>query len=159
MPRKKKETAAEEPSAKEQDETEEPEKKTGKGKRGPAKKYTPEALRAKIDEFLADCDKKGVPPLLPRMLLYLNIGRSAMYNWCDKDTEEGRAYLAAFEYAQLHRESYLLERMVSDNKLAQGCLNALKQAENGGYVDRPQDSGEVKITINVAGCGGEAAAK
>ena len=63
------------------------------------------------------------------------------------------------EYAQLHREAYLLERMVSDNKLAQGSLNALKQPENGGYVDRPVDNGESKVTINLIGVGGAAAAK
>ena len=52
-----------------------------------------------------------------------------------------------------------VERMVSDNKLAQGCLNALKQPENGGYVDRPVDSGEQKVTLVIGGVGGEAAAK
>lgn len=50
--------------------------------------------------------------------------------------------------------------MTSDNKAAQGCLNALKQPSNGGYIDRPSnDSGEKKLTINLVGVGGESAFK
>lgn len=127
------------------------EAKTNAGKR----KYTPEQLRAKVDEFFSVCEENGTPPLLPRMLLYLKISRSTVANW----TRESAEYAEVFEYAQLHREAFLLERMVSDNKLAQGCLNALKQAENGGYVDRPPDSGESKVTINLVGVGGTSAAK
>lgn len=128
-------------------------------KTGPAVRYTPEELHAKIDEFLQDCEANKRPPLLPQMLLYLGISKSTMKRWCSKEMENSDAYNEAFEYAQLHREGYLLERMVSDNKLAQGCLNALKQPENGGYVDRPADTGEQKVTLVIAGVGGEAAAK
>jgi len=128
-------------------------------KTGPGKKYTPETLKAKIDEFLEKCKKDGTPPLLPQMLLYLGLGRSTVYAWCSDKCDEHLAYQEVFEYAQLNRESYLLGRMVSDNKLAQGCLNALKQVENGGYVDRPVDTGENKVTINLIGVGGAEAAK
>lgn len=125
-------------------------------KTGPKKMYTPEELQAKVDEFFDKCEKNGDPPLLPQMLLYLGIrSRSTVDSWCKSDP----AYQEVFDYAKLHREGYLLGRMVSDNKLAQGCLNALKQAENGGYVDRPVDSGENKVTINLVGVGGAAAAK
>lgn len=123
-----------------------------------ALRYTPEELREKIEAFLRECEAEKRPPLLPQMLLYLGIGRTTMNRWC-KEAERKAEYAEAFEYAQLHRESYLLERMVSDNKLAQGCLNALKQPENGGYVDRPADSGEQKVTLVIAGVGGEAAAR
>ena len=128
-------------------------------KTGPKKKYSPEELRAKIDEFLEKCKADGTPPLLPQMLLYLGIGRSTVYAWCGDKCDEHLEYQEVFEYAQLNREGYLLGRMVSDNKLAQGCLNALKQAENGGYVDRPVDTGENKVTINLIGVGGAEAAK
>lgn len=127
-------------------------------KTGPRVKYTPDELRAKIEEFLSDCEASGKPPLLPQMLLYLGISRSTMESW-KKDREDSKQYREVFEFAQLNREGYLLARMVSDNKLAQGCLNALKQAENGGYVDRPVDTGENKVTINLVGVGGASAAK
>lgn len=126
------------------------------GKTGPKKMYTPEELQAKVDEFFDKCERDGTPPLLPQMLLYLGIrSRNTVINWCKDDP----AYQEVFDYAQLHREGYLLGRMVSDNKLAQGCLNALKQVENGGYLDRPADSGESKVTINLVGVGGTDAAK
>lgn len=126
------------------------------GKTGPKKMYTPEELQAKVDEFFDKCERDCTPPLLPQMLLYLGIrSRNTVINWCKDDP----AYQEVFDYAQLHREGYLLGRMVSDNKLAQGCLNALKQAENGGYLDRPADSGESKVTINLVGVGGADAAK
>lgn len=126
------------------------------GKTGPKKMYTPEELQKKVDEFLDECKRDGKPPLLPQMLLYLGIkSKTTVANWCKSDP----AYQEVFDYAQLNREGYLLERMVSDNKLAQGCLNALKQMENGGYVDRPVDSGESKVTINLVGVGGVDAAK
>lgn len=129
---------------------------TAWGKTGPKKMYTPEELQAKVDEFFDKCERDGTPPLLPQMLLYLGIrSRNTVINWCKDDP----AYQEVFDYAQLHREGYLLGRMVSDNKLAQGCLNALKQVENGGYLDRPADSGESKVTINLVGVGGTDAAK
>jgi len=129
---------------------------TAWGKTGPKKMYTPEELQAKVDEFFDKCERDGTPPLLPQMLLYLGIrSRNTVINWCKDDP----AYQEVFDYAQLHREGYLLGRMVSDNKLAQGCLNALKQVENGGYLDRPADSGESKVTINLVGVGGADAAK
>jgi hypothetical protein len=43
--------------------------------------------------------------------------------------------------------------MTKSNKLAQGCLNALKQEANGGYTDKPVDNGERKLVIELKGIG------
>ena len=56
------------------------------------------------------------------------------------------------------RESWLARKMTSDNKRAIGCLNALKQPDNGGYIDKAVDTGERTLTINVAGIKGGAKA-
>ena len=61
--------------------------------------------------------------------------------------------------AAARRESWLIRKMTSDNKAVQGCLNALKQPQNGGYTDRPREGGEIRLTINLAGVGGEEAFK
>jgi len=58
-----------------------------------------------------------------------------------------------FDWAKLRRESFLVRTMSRDNKRAQGCYNALKQSQNGGYVDKPVDTGERKIIIDLAGVG------
>jgi hypothetical protein len=73
--------------------------------------------------------------------------------------KQGDEWVEIFEFAKLHREAYLLANMVTDNKKAQGCLNALKQPENGGYVDRFQNHEQGKVTVDVANVGGIAAAK
>ena len=44
--------------------------------------------------------------------------------------------------------------MTSDNKRAQGCMNALKQKDNGGYVDKPVETGARTLTVNVVGIPG-----
>ena len=61
-------------------------------KTGPAVRYTPEELHAKIDEFLQDCEANKRPPLLPQMLLYLGISKSTMKRWCSKEMENSDAY-------------------------------------------------------------------
>ena len=68
--------------------------------------------------------------------------------------EHYQEYRDIFEDAKLERESWLVTHMVKDNKLAQGCLNALKQPANGGYIDRPLDTGKVEVTLKVEGIGG-----
>lgn len=80
-----------------------------------------------------------------------------MLKWYCSETENPehfQEYRDIFDDAKLERESWLVTHMVKDNKLAQGCLNALKQPANGGYIDRPLDSGKVELTIKVAGIGG-----
>ena len=133
-----------------------------KKKRGAKPLYTPAELAEKVDEFLTMCEENEKPPLFPDLLLYLKISRTTYNRYMGRSSDSPanwEEYAEPLERAQLVRESYLLKRMVSDNKLAQGCLNALKQPENGGYTDRPVDSGEMKLTINLLGVGGEAAAK
>jgi hypothetical protein len=51
--------------------------------------------------------------------------------------------------------------MVTEPKAANGCMSALKQPANGGYIDKPiADSGEKTLTINLVGiAGGEKAFK
>jgi hypothetical protein len=145
MPRKKKE---EQPAA-------EPVKEIEPTKAELCSKYTtPDELRAKVEEFLDKYrDTPGI--LLPNMLLYLGISRAQ----AEALRKQGDEWVEIFEFAKLHREAYLLANMVTDNKKAQGCLNALKQPENGGYVDRFQNHEQGKVTVDVANVGGIAAAK
>ena len=58
--------------------------------------------------------------------------------------------------AKLRRESWLVQRMTGEPKLAQGCLNALKQAKNGGYTDRPVDDGQKTLVVKLEGVGADA---
>lgn len=131
------------------------------GKRGPKRLYeTAEELKLAVDEYFLKCEEEAVFPDYAGMRLHLGISESTITKYQNGDTEFNKACREIFERAQDKRESWLVRKMTSDNKAAQGCLNALKQAKNGGYIDRPQnEGGEMKITINVAGVGGEKAFK
>ena len=148
----KKETAKEEKK----------EKKTG-AKRGPKKTYeNPEDLRAAVDNYFADCEERGIFPDYAGMKLFIGIvSDTTIERYQTGDDAFGEACREIFSEAAAKRESWLVRKMTSDNKAAQGCLNALKQPRNGGYIDRPQNDGggEMKLTINVAGVGGESAFK
>ena len=94
------------------------------------------------------------------MRLELGVTAQTRDKYCKDENADGKEFREILSWAKDKRESYLVRKMTSDNKAAQGCLNALKQPSNGGYIDRPADSGgERKLTINLVGVGGESAFK
>ena len=138
------------------------------GARGPKPKYAdPADLRKAVDKYMAECRALGEFPDLAGMRLALDISASTLAKYCktDKDsTPEEIARAAQFQdvldYAKDCRESWLARKMTSDNKAAQGCMNALKQPCNGGYIDRPaQDSQNTSVEIRVVGVGRTSAFK
>lgn len=132
------------------------------GKRGPKKRYTtPEQLAIGIEEFFAQREKVNQFPDLPGMRIHLGISQEDLEKMCNGNTPEARKCRALLEAAKDKRTSWLVRRMVAEPKTAQGCQNALKQPENGGYIDRPvADSGDKTLTINLIGIpGGENAFK
>ena len=46
--------------------------------------------------------------------------------------------------------------MTADNKRTQGCMNALKQKENGGYGEKAEETGERVLNIRLNGMSWEA---
>ncbi len=99
-------------------------------------------LQKAVDKYFSETEGKGVFPDFAGMLVFLGIKKDTVKNYC-KDDE----YRDIFDEARLKRESYLVRVMSSDNKRAQGCFNALKQEENGGYTDKPVDNTERKLVI------------
>ena len=100
------------------------------------------------------------------MLQYLGISKRTYYRYLDDESkdeslsdEDRHAYRKIFEAAQLRREDFLEKRMVTDPRAANGCMNSLKQPQNGGFKDRFEGEIDAKITVNVVGVGGENAFK
>ena len=137
--------------------------------RGRSRTYSkPEDLRAEILRYFEECQKARILPDYPGMVIFLKFRSKAALedlanpeHWAEefagdeeKAAVKAKAYGEILEEAALRRESYLVRVMASDNKRAQGCLNVLKQKENGGYVDKPTESGEKTLNIRVIGCGG-----
>lgn len=89
------------------------------------------------------------------MCLFLKISKSTLLKYQDPDqNENAEGFREVLDEAAARRESYLVRIMVTDNKRAQGCLNALKQKENGGYTDRPVENTEKTLNIKLVGVGG-----
>ena len=117
------------------------------------KDLTPEQLRAAIDNYFLQNEKKGEFPDYAGMLVYLgNAEDDDVAVLCDENPEIRKL----FAYAKKRRESFLIRRMTRDNKLANGCMNALKQPINGGYSDKNQKKEDRKLIIDFRGIGQDA---
>lgn len=128
------------------------------GKRGPKPLYeSPEALKKKINAYFAEQEEAGEFPDFAGMRIYLGMSEKTIKAYQEEGHDNYEEYRAIFDEARDRRESFLVRRMTKDNKLAQGCLNALKQPANGGYVDKaPESKNKVEVTIKVAGLKGGA---
>ena len=115
------------------------------------KAYDLETLTNKIEEYFQICQEDNIFPDEAGMIIFLDIS-SKTYERYAKDEELSEPIARARD----RRESWLVRRMTGEPKLAQGCLNALKQPKNGGYVDRATDSEGKELTINLVGVGAEA---
>ena len=115
------------------------------------KTYDLNTLTQKIDEYFKNCNAEDIFPDEAGMIIYLDISHKT-YERYGKDEELSEPIARA----RALRESWLVRRMTGEPKLAQGCLNALKQPKNGGYVDRPMDTGGKELTINLVGVGADA---
>lgn len=131
-------------------------------------KSLPLVARPSVEDFLKGvkayhqyCEEARVPPTAPGLAGSLGLTKKEMYALTQPspDNPDWAVYARILEMAKDKREAIYLERMVSEKGVAQGCLNALKQEENGGYTDRPVDRGEKTLTVNVVGVGGESAFK
>ncbi len=108
-----------------------------------------EELNIAIGEYFDACGEGGRFPTEAGMLLRLGIGAEE-YRALGKDA--GAAQV--FESARLRRTDWLENRMVTESRVATGCMNALKQAKNGGYVDKAaNEPRERRLTIRLEGVG------
>lgn len=107
-----------------------------------AKFSSAKKLREQIDAYMGVCQNEGIFPDLAGMRLYLDISEKEMLKYCEDETFE-----SVFRYARDCRESWLVRRMTMDNKVTQGCLIALRQPCNGGYVDKPRENTDKKLVI------------
>lgn len=113
-------------------------------------------MRAAVMKYINEQEAEGKFPDEAGMRLALGLNERRLRFYCSEteNPDHWQEYQEIFDDARDHREHFLVQRMVSDNKAAQGCLNALKQPANGGYIDRPLDSGKVEVTLKVQGIGG-----
>lgn len=128
----------------------------------PRKLETVDDFRRGVLAYHKLCEEEnggeGVFPDLAGLRLYLRLSKADIKAMSEGDDEYAQGIRDVLAEAQDMRESWLARKMTSDNKRAIGCLNALKQPDNGGYIDKPVDTGEKTLTINVSGIKGGAKA-
>lgn len=113
----------------------------------------PIELQKIVDKYFAETEEKGEFPTEAGMELYLDIEESKYKRMVNSDK-----YAEVFHKAKLRRMHWLENKMVTEPRCAQGCMNALKQEKNGGYADRTlPGTGSKKLTIELAGVGKNAA--
>lgn len=130
-------------------------KAKSKNKGGRPPDPTVEELNAAIDAYFESREAEGKFPTESGMLIYLGwIGEKG------KRFLEKPAYQEALESASKRRQDWLENKMVTDGRCANGCMNALKQEKNGGYLDRSVAAGNKQKSLNVrlTGVGGKEAA-
>lgn len=115
------------------------------GKRGPKPKYNdPLELQKRIDDYFDACTESDTFPDVAGLRLYLDVSTDTIEAMCKRDPQ----YTDIFTRARDRRESWLARRATTEPRMATGCMLALKQPSNGGWIDKAQgDAQTVKIVI------------
>ncbi len=133
------------------------------GKRGPKPRYaTPEDMAAAVDAYFESCEAQGVFPDLAGMRVYLNLSQSRLDELCsppdssvDNTSQDNnnnyKKYREILSRARDRRESWLAKTATGQPRLATGCMMALKQPSNGGWVDKTADAGGSAVNITIVG--------
>ncbi len=103
-----------------------------------------EELRGQVQDYIAQCAEAELFPDYAGMRIFLGLSREEL-----EKISEDKDCKSVLDYAADCRESWLVRRMTQDNKVTTGCINALRQSENGGYTDKPQT--EKRLLIQFSG--------
>ena len=99
-----------------------------------------EQLAQKVDEYIAkntlDNETGVVPPTDYDLCKFLGISSSTLNNY-QRDVDTYPGYLEALKKLVDYREQYFVTLSLKNPKAAGAAIFALKQAKNGGYVDKP----------------------
>lgn len=107
----------------------------------------PVVLKKAVDRYFNDCDERDIFPDFAGMKVALRLLDSDIEEFLAEDNSDRDEYRAVLESARDRRESWLSRRMVKEPKCANGCMNALKQEKNGGYMDKSKDKEAPTVKI------------
>ena len=111
-------------------------------------------FRQAVDEYFDLCKETDEFPDYAGMLLHLQIDKEAAAAMCAEGAPDAAEFQRIFNISSMRRESWLARHMVTDNKRATGCMNALKQMENGGYQDKNIQKSDSVLRVKVDGLKG-----
>lgn len=104
-------------------------------------------LQSRVNEYFANCEESGVFPDEKGMYVYLGVFKEDIEEYISESNPKADEYSRILKLAQYRRESWLSRNMVADQRMAQGCMNALKQEQNGGYTTRPVVDNKKRVEI------------
>ena len=106
-------------------------------------KYTPEAFRKAVDNYIQECKATDIFPSEPGMLLALDISEDTLSRY-----KEQNGYADTIKKALAVREEYLQHIVLSNGaKSVTGAIFLLKQPKNGGYQDKQIADGDINVNI------------
>ncbi len=108
----------------------------------------------RVDAYFDKCAETDEFPDYAGMLIELKIDKETAAAMCEEGNRDYEEFRRIFSNAKLRRESWLARHMVTDNKRATGCMNALKQMENGGYQDKNIQKSDSVLRVKVDGLKG-----
>ena len=107
--------------------------------------YTVEDFEKKVKYYFKDAEEtRNVFPDEAGMLDFLDIEDD---EYAELKVTPG--YDKICRWARRRRTSWLERQMVTNNKAANGCMNALKQEKNGGYSDRPVERKDRQLIVKL----------
>lgn len=117
--------------------------------------WTPKKYREAVEQYVNNCTAIGILPDLPGMVRDLGFNdKTELEALASPGHEDYEEYAKTNAYAKNSRESWLARKMASDHKAANGCMNLLKQPENGGYIDKQTDKTPQKVIVDISGIPG-----
>jgi len=106
-------------------------------------------LQKRVDEYFDACAEKDEFPDEKGMYLHLRCFKEDLEAKCEEGQPDCNEFRRILKEAQYMRESWLARHMVQDNKRANGCMNALKQEQNGAWIDRPAANKTQSVKIEL----------
>lgn len=116
-----------------------------------ASDFTVETFSKAVMSYIQTQEAKDQFADLAGLRLCLKLSKAEMNKLTSEDNPDCEAYREILDYAQDRRESWLARTMTTDNKRQQGCYNAIKQTQNGGWADKSTDNGDKVLNLKLHG--------
>lgn len=107
----------------------------------------PDVFRQRVEQYFEACSAENVLPDEKGMYVFLDVLEEDLEDYLDDSNPNSKAYLRILKLARYKRESWLARTMVSDSGKASGCMNALKQEQNGGYKNTTSTDRKQRVEL------------
>lgn len=119
-----------------------------------------EQLAQRLDEFIMQCERIRSSPDDFALCAFLGVSPATLDRYYRDDGGKYPGFGEALKKIVAYREARLARMIEANPRAAGGYIFLLKQAKNGGYVDKPTVQIEAQeLTIKTDGVGGDDAFK